>query len=299
MLFSYGFLEGGKEHIDLMFVNVEIPDDDPLKLPKKVFSKETPIVTLRNAPEPTWTGGIVLWACVNEEDGLDFEMMRTTDGGQELCMTWKGESVKDPQEFSDMLRKDPMWDIFHLRAIVLVMERLESQYLGLRATEKAVSEIRQEEEEDELQSTFRPGAFHAASKLRKLESDMLVKHIGHLTQKVNCSAFYQRSDHCTNNNNRETSWSSLRQSCHIWLNKLTWRRISHKASILNSSIYVTIALSRLLFLLLETQASAYQVHVYPALKPIQYQEEESFLDLSNIPNQGGELATNRQNIQLQ
>lgn len=210
MLFSYGFLEGNKDHIEKMSISVDIPDDDPLKLPKKVISKETPRVTLRNSPEPTWTGGIVLWACVNEEDGLDFELMRTTDGGQELCMTWKGEDIKDPQDFSAVLRKDPMWDIFHLRAIVLVLERLESQYLILRATEKAVSEIRQEEEEDELQSTFRPGAFRAASKLQKLESDMLVKHIGHLTQKVSHSPFHQRSDHRVNSDNRETNWPSLR-----------------------------------------------------------------------------------------
>lgn len=210
MLFSYGFLEGNKDHIEKMPISVDIPDDDPLKLPKKVISKETPRVTLHNSPEPTWTGGIVLWACVNEEDGLDFELMRTTDGGQELCMTWKGEYIKDPQDFSAVLQKDPMWDIFHLRAIVLVLERLESQYLVLRATEKAVSEIRQEEEEDELQSTFRPGAFRAASKLQKLESDMLVKHIGHLTQKVSHSPFHQRSDHRVNSDNRETNWPSLR-----------------------------------------------------------------------------------------
>ena len=236
MLFSYGFLEGNKEHIDRMFVSVEIPDDDPLKLPKKVFSKETPIITLRNSPEPTWTGGIVLWACVNEEDGLDFELMRTTDGGQELCVTWKGESIKDPQDFSTALHQDPMWDIFHLRAIVLVLERLESQYLALQATKKAVSEIRQEEEEDELQSTFRPSAFCAASKLQKLEGDMLLKHIGHLTQKVSHSSCCQGSGHHNNSENRETSWSSLRQSCRIWLNKPTWRKISHEVSIVLSVI---------------------------------------------------------------
>lgn len=187
MLFAYGFLEKERTEAKELLLDVDIPDDDPLKLAKKVYSKEIPLVKLWVTPESSeamWQSPIVLWACVNEEDGLRFSVLRTTDGGIELHVSWKGEELREPRDLPHLLRKDPLWDVIYLRAIVLVLERLESQYLVLRATEKAVSEIRREEEEDMLQSTFRSDVFWPASKLHLLEAELLIRCIDDFTEKV-------------------------------------------------------------------------------------------------------------------
>lgn len=186
LLFSYGFLEKERTEAKELLLDVDIPDDDPLKIAKKLYSSGTPLIKFWVNPESSeamWQSLIVLWACVNQEDGLHIRVLQKTDEGVELGVTWKGEELREPQNLPQLLQKDPLWDIFYLRAIVLVLERLEDQYIVLRATEKALSEIRQEEE-DMLQSTFRSDVFWAASKLHKLEDELLIKCIDDFTEKV-------------------------------------------------------------------------------------------------------------------
>lgn len=175
MIFSYGFLEEDRTEAKQLLLDLDIPDDDPLKVPKKVYCDETPAIQI-DAPTSAgtrWDSPLVWWACVNEEDGLDFKLEQTTDGKKELRATWKEEYLDKPRDLRFRLATDPLWDVIHLRAVVLILERLESQLLALRATEKAVSEIQREEEEDMLQATFRPGVFHVVSQLQDIEGELL------------------------------------------------------------------------------------------------------------------------------
>ncbi|KAL4940709.1 hypothetical protein BDV06DRAFT_17610 [Aspergillus oleicola] len=182
MVFSYGFLESERSDAKQMFLDLNIPDDDPLKMAKMAFCREAPGLRIfspasstsesssKSEASTTWESPIVWWACVNEEDGLDFAVLQNNDGSRELTMTWKGQEAKTPEHLKDHLSTDPMWDIFQLRAVVLVLERLENQFFSLRATENMVEDIRQSED---MLALFRPAVFSTVTKLRELEGKLL------------------------------------------------------------------------------------------------------------------------------
>ena len=118
MIFSYGFLEKGWPDAKQMFLELDIPDDDPLKPAKKALSKTRAGIRVLGTPafpegyRTSWESSIVWWACVNEEDGLDFAVLQLNDGTRELKATWKGENISDSTHLKDMLQADPLWDIF-------------------------------------------------------------------------------------------------------------------------------------------------------------------------------------------
>ncbi|KAG2009200.1 hypothetical protein GB937_007977 [Aspergillus fischeri] len=177
MVFSYGFVENERTDAKQIFLDLEIPDDDPLKMAKQVFCKEVPGVRITRAttacPErgkTTWDSPFVWWACVNEEDGLNFDVVQTTDGGKELRATWKGEDMGTPSRLKDLLAADPLWAIFQLRAVVLILERLETQLVILRETEKLVAEISNDED---MRALFRTDVLNTISSLRRLEAELL------------------------------------------------------------------------------------------------------------------------------
>ncbi|RMJ22002.1 SET domain-containing protein [Aspergillus sp. HF37] len=177
MIFSYGFLEEGRTDAKRMVLELDIPDDDPLKLAKKAFCKDPPGIRLSSAVAsageyPTsWDSPFAWWACVNEEDGLDFNVLQLNDGTKELKATWKGENVEDSNHLRHILQADPLWDIFQLRVVVVILERLEAQLAAHQQMERIVSDIR--EDEATLHAIFRPEVFTAISRLQKLETGLL------------------------------------------------------------------------------------------------------------------------------
>ncbi|PWY77539.1 SET domain-containing protein [Aspergillus heteromorphus CBS 117.55] len=186
MIFSYGFLDGEKATANQIFLDLDIPDDDPLKIAKKAFCKDAPGVKLSSTAidsetgaTTSWDSPIIWWACVNEEDGLDFNVLQTTDGGRELRATWKGDDVKDPGCLRELLAADPQWDIYQLRAVVLILERLETQFFVLRQTDPMVLEIH---ENEDMRAIFRTEVFDTVLKLRDLESSLLEKGIEDLVR---------------------------------------------------------------------------------------------------------------------
>lgn len=187
MVFSYGFLDSERSDANQMFLDLDIPDDDPLRMAKMAFCRESPGIRIFSKPEAgenpdtSWESPIVWWACVNGEDGLDFAVLQSTDGSKELTMTWKDQELKGPDHLRDILATDPAWDIFQLRAVVLVLERLETQLFILQTTERMVSDIRQSE--DTL-AIFRPDVFSTVTKLRKLEGRLLETAIRDLEKQV-------------------------------------------------------------------------------------------------------------------
>lgn len=191
MVFSYGFLDSDRDEAKQIFLDLDIPDDDPLRMAKMAFCKELPGLRIFSKPlvsgeaETDWESPIVWWACVNEEDGLDFAVLQNNDGSKELTMTWKAQEVRTPDHLQDLLAADPAWDIFQLRAVVLVLERIETQFFMLQTTERMVSDIRQSED---MLSIFRPDVFNTVTKLRELEGKLLVSAIKDLEKKV-CTSF--------------------------------------------------------------------------------------------------------------
>lgn len=128
MLFSYGFIEESMDSACELFLDLDVPDDDPLREAKKTVAKSPPGVGIFRTGESTsWEGPFVWLLCVNEEDGLKFQMLQTTNGARELNMSWKSQDVVDGSRLEGLLKADPLWDVYHLRAVTTLQGRVESQ----------------------------------------------------------------------------------------------------------------------------------------------------------------------------
>jgi hypothetical protein len=119
---------------------------------------------------------------VNEEDGLKIGIAQTTDGGRELEAHWKGERIQSPDQLHHFITIDPLVEIFQLRAVVLVLERLEAQISLLSEMTQVLDHLR--ENPTALDGMFRPDIFEMVSRLRQLEGTLLQKAVEELTQQV-------------------------------------------------------------------------------------------------------------------
>lgn len=181
MIFSYGFLEEGASSAREMFLNLNIPEDDPLRMAKIRYAEEAPGVRIfmDDTEKVRWDSGYVWWACVNQEDGLDFRVARTNDGDMELKATWKdGEFAAS--ELKDILLTDELRDIFVLRATVLIQQRLEEQGMQLAGTDEAFTRARD-------RSDVGTSVWKLVSRLRDLELELVTQAFEQLETEVSCS----------------------------------------------------------------------------------------------------------------
>ncbi|ORY13189.1 hypothetical protein BCR34DRAFT_562559 [Clohesyomyces aquaticus] len=164
-IFSYGFLEESVKSARAMFLHLEIPDDDPLRPAKLAVNTAAPGFRIFEKDDHIdWNSDFVWLTVVNEEDGLDFKLRQTIDGQREIQGFWKADELKDISNLRYLLEQDPRWDIYQLRAIVLLQQRVEDQLQLLRKTGNP-----------DRESSVREGPWHIARRLRNLESDMLEK----------------------------------------------------------------------------------------------------------------------------
>jgi hypothetical protein len=188
MLFSYGFLENDRTEAREISLHLDIPEDDPLSLAKKIFCQNDSGLRIVAAQDPdvgqevTWESALAWIACVNEEDGLHFGVAQTIDGSRELETTWNGQKIESPSHLRELLAADPLWEIFQLRAVVLLLERLETQLAFLQETEEIISNLR--EDKAVMESIFRPGIFESISQYRNLEGELLEKAVEDLIKQV-------------------------------------------------------------------------------------------------------------------
>ncbi|ERF76907.1 hypothetical protein EPUS_02618 [Endocarpon pusillum Z07020] len=169
MIFSYGFLEPGMSGATAIFLDFQIPDDDPLRMAKKTVNKEAPGVRLfvNSNGKLDWEGNYIWWACVNEEDGLDFRVTQENDGNRRLEVLWKDQHI-DPSQLSKTLESDLKWDIFQLRAIVMLQDRVSRQANNLEASEESFME-------SQGQSGIRDGVRILIGQLRVREAGLLAQ----------------------------------------------------------------------------------------------------------------------------
>jgi hypothetical protein len=143
MIFSYGFLEQDMVTAKELFLDLDIPDDDPLKFAKKAVSRSAPGFRLFSTGGATsWEGDFIWLICVNEEDGLDFQVKQTNDGGKELEVHWKDAVTADVGRLKEVLTRDPLWAVFQLRATAIIQDRMQLQLSILNATEEQAQSAR-------------------------------------------------------------------------------------------------------------------------------------------------------------
>lgn len=168
MIYSYGFLEGGLTCARDILLDLTIPSDDPLIGAKSAVSSCAPGVRItHDANGIRWESEYIWIICINEEDGLQFQLARTIDSSEELQTTWKDQNVSNTSGLERLLKDDPLWDVFHLRAVALIQDRVEQQLSTLYLLR----------ESSHIESTVptgdrdRPRAL--ALKLRDLETTLL------------------------------------------------------------------------------------------------------------------------------
>lgn len=169
MLFSYGFIEETMDSARELYLDLEIPEDDPLKLAKHAVSHSAPGFRLFSQGSLiAWEGPFIWLLCVNEEDGLGFRMLQTKDGERELKVFWNDAEIKDVSTLDSLLKLHPMWEVFNLRAITTLQARVEAQLLSIARSQDQLGNDPSIEKVDARIS-------HHASKLRILEEAMLLQ----------------------------------------------------------------------------------------------------------------------------
>jgi hypothetical protein len=146
-----------------MFLDLDIPDDDPLR-PAKVFvSTAAPGFRLfDNDDSIDWESDHIWLVVVNEEDGLDFRVRQTIDGKREIQAFWKERELDDTTKLREYLQEDAAWDVYQLRATILLQSRVEGQMETIQAMQGLTQEL-----------TVRDVPWKLAERLRSLELEML------------------------------------------------------------------------------------------------------------------------------
>jgi hypothetical protein len=197
MIFSYGFLETSVEDARQLFLPIDIPDGDPLKQVKKIISTKKTAPGLRLAVEhgkTVWESDFIFWACVNEEDGLSIDMIQPNEGPVELKAAWKGEveigyvvpgtsSRSNVKELRSILSQDPLWDLFQLRAAVLVQQCLQSR-LEMLGGEMEMAFESVEHDADGSQTGVRSVVYEMIRKLRNGEAVLLQRGLEDLANEI-------------------------------------------------------------------------------------------------------------------
>jgi hypothetical protein len=129
MLFSYGFIDESDRTIQTLVLPIETMSDDPLAKAKVVAFNGQPVVRITvERDRVKWDSPFLFFMSLNEEDGLDFKVLQEVDGSRSLRVFWSGKDVTDVTEtFQSLIRNHELKDIFMLRVLTLLAERVEKQ----------------------------------------------------------------------------------------------------------------------------------------------------------------------------
>lgn len=165
MVFSYGFLEDTMASAGMLLLDLAIPDDDPLKKAKQYVSTSAPGVRVFEGLDgPAWTSEYIWLVVINEEDGLSFQVVESTNGEQHLMVFWQNEPMASIDDLPGKLLEDRHWPIFKLRAVCLIWERVQQQ-LGRLGEASAVASTQS--------LAVRGEVLDIAKRLRHLEQTLL------------------------------------------------------------------------------------------------------------------------------
>ncbi|KAK2746471.1 hypothetical protein FQN57_003097 [Myotisia sp. PD_48] len=182
MMFSYGFIEDNVTYTHQVLLDLEIPDDDPLKPPKLAICDKAHGVRLfiQEEDDPVeWSSEFIWWMCVNEEDGLRFQVSQTTDGERKLKAFWKRREIEKYEDLEGILAEDPMWDVFRLRAVVMLQNRVHNQLELLLSSKEYVRGLVDTVDDNRI----RRHIWDVCTKLRRLEEAFFIRTVADLEVK--------------------------------------------------------------------------------------------------------------------
>jgi hypothetical protein len=137
MLFSYGFIDTESQTRTSMTLSVSsIVHDDPLGKAKMHVFPAAPTLTLSRERHDSddlstaWACQFAYLAVLNEEDGLNFQLLRSAEVNcylDELRLFWQEDDVTDKADcFSALLATHNLEQVFELRVRAALREVLES-----------------------------------------------------------------------------------------------------------------------------------------------------------------------------
>lgn len=143
MLFSYGFIDEQNTVKGLTLPLEPFPDDPLGKAKVAAFSKPAVVQIFEKEGEVQWESRFVYFMCLNEEDGLEFKVLQQTDGSRgQLKVFWQGSDVTDSTDnFEVLTSTHELKDVFKLRVIALLQDRLRQQLECLYESEDAVQSL--------------------------------------------------------------------------------------------------------------------------------------------------------------
>lgn len=124
-----------------------------------------------------WESDFIWLVVINEEDGLDFRVRQTIDGKREIQSFWNDQEL-DTSTLRERVQEDPAWDIFQLRATVLLQARVETQIDTIHATQGL-----------DREASIRDVPWNLAERLRSLELQMLERTVAMFEVQVRLGRF--------------------------------------------------------------------------------------------------------------
>lgn len=128
MLFSYGFIDKDSNAQE-MTLHLNTLPDDPLAMAKlHVFGGPPAVKFFVSNEEFSWDCQFVYLMCVNEEDGLDLQVVQDAEGNRHLRLFWQEDDVTErARDFKTLIQGHPLCQVFKLRAVAVLLDRVETQ----------------------------------------------------------------------------------------------------------------------------------------------------------------------------
>ncbi|KAJ4396085.1 hypothetical protein N0V93_000302 [Gnomoniopsis smithogilvyi] len=128
MLFSYGFLTPSSVARSITLPLSPLPDDPLGKAKIHVFSGMPSIQIKVVGNKIDWSSPFAYLSCLNEEDGLHFKLLQSSDGDTELRMFWQEDDVTAKGEsFETLVSEHELHDVFRLRVNMVVFQKIQEQ----------------------------------------------------------------------------------------------------------------------------------------------------------------------------
>jgi hypothetical protein len=170
MIFSYGFLDETHSKKS-MVLTLQPSRDDPLGKAKLAAFKGLPVVNLSaENGVVSWSSPFLCFMVLNQEDGLDFKVSQEVDGSLgRLQVFWQGKEVTDATDhFQEHTMGHSLHDIFRLRGVALLQDRLGEQIELLCASDEEAASLK-----DDTMDPVDDGLWKVASSLRTVEARIL------------------------------------------------------------------------------------------------------------------------------